>query len=42
MQSQEMGIGFYFSSDEFHSPADGFPVSVEIVGSLVNALSVVG
>ena len=31
MQQQEMGTVFYFSSDEFYSPAGGFPVSDAIV-----------
>ena len=37
-----MGTSFYFSSDEFHSPAAGFSVSGKIFSSLENALSVVG
>lgn len=40
MQSQEMGTSFYFSSNEFHSPVDGFSVFAEIFfNSLINALS---
>jgi len=31
MQSQEMGTSFYFSSDDFHSPAGGFFVSGKIL-----------